>query len=232
MKNKDISLVSCWFELIGDGAGIIRYDTDPDSIKIKLLYSLQCLHPGWMFRKEILIQHSLSYREEYKYAEDYKFLSDASQYVRLSNVPCVLMKYRISSGQSSAKKQREQDELRRRIVSEQIERFHCKLSKGEFESFFLYANGTKECDMSSLNLLESAYCKMIESNEKHKTYDPQHLLNIFHDSFYHICYFNAMIGKKQGLYFLRSRFMKKKNIKENIKIILRYTLSLMKQCNS
>ena len=49
----EILIVSSWFMTFGDAEGIVKYCCDPDEIKCKLLYSLQLLHPGWMFRRDL-----------------------------------------------------------------------------------------------------------------------------------------------------------------------------------
>ena len=52
-------------------------------------------NPTVMFRKKIIEQYNLSYNENISTSEDYEFFSRAIKYVKIANIPEILLKYRI-----------------------------------------------------------------------------------------------------------------------------------------
>jgi glycosyltransferase involved in cell wall biosynthesis len=65
-----------------------------------LLAGNPLFHPTVIIRREALLRHAFSYREEYRYAEDYFLWLQLSRVGKLGSLDEVLLHYRISSGAS------------------------------------------------------------------------------------------------------------------------------------
>jgi len=60
-----------------------------------LLAGTPLLHPTVVLRRDVLVEHGLSYRDEYLWAEDYYLWLEISRVGRLSALDDVLLKYRL-----------------------------------------------------------------------------------------------------------------------------------------
>ena len=93
--------------ILGTGAGIIPTNSNiriRTSIKIMDLLADNCLiHPTVMFRKADLDKYSLKYENDCPYAEDYNLWADSIKYLGITNLPDVLLDYRVYSNNSTTK---------------------------------------------------------------------------------------------------------------------------------
>jgi len=78
-------------------------------------------HPSVMMRKDALEEHNIRYRQEYILAEDFKMWTEMAQAgLRLHNLPDVLLRYRCSPGQASAKNSARQQSITTVIQYEMV----------------------------------------------------------------------------------------------------------------
>lgn len=221
-ENDDIGLISCWFEMIGGRNGIIKYDTDSEYVKCKLLFSLQLLHPGWMFRKKEFNKYGIKYEEEYKFAEDYALLAKAARYIKMTNIGEVLMKYRVSDFQTSYIQKNVQYEISKTIKKLLFNNLGIKLKDEEIKIFQEYANQLKICSFEKIKILDDIYCRLIEQNERIGYYKKEVLKEILEKSYFDLCYYNLLNKSEAGKYYLKSKvrtYNRKRNL---IKYIIRF----------
>ena len=97
-NNKNISICGTYFECFPI-ASLCKQKLTLNYLDF--LREMSVGNPTVMFRKEIINQYNLSYDEELSTSEDYEFFSQAIRYVKIANIPEVLLKYRILATSNS-----------------------------------------------------------------------------------------------------------------------------------
>ena len=122
--NPDIGICGCLVDEIsqtGEETGY-RWDLPTNHDQIVSLQFIRCgfNHPSVMFRKSVLIDHSLRYREDFKVAQDYELWIRLLQHANGYNIQEPLLKYRRFPEQlsqaSSPRKLEEVSEIRGQIL--------------------------------------------------------------------------------------------------------------------
>lgn len=103
-QNPEVGVLSAAIQTLKNGrrAKIRRWPTTDDEIKIHLLFHNPLSHPVIMLRKETL--NGCYYPEDCKYAEDYRLWTILSSHTKFSNLPEVLLQYRIHVNQITKKR--------------------------------------------------------------------------------------------------------------------------------
>ena len=98
-ENPEYSLVGSWTEILGTKR-IIKL---PQDIKLMdLLADCPFIHSSIMFRKADFDKYNLRYPNNMNLAEDYMLYAKAIQYLKMTNLQEVLLKYRIYSENASS----------------------------------------------------------------------------------------------------------------------------------
>ncbi len=101
-NNVDVCLSGTWVQVVGDKHLYDwRYNTDPEELRARLLFDCPFAHPSIIFRREVVCKNNLQYREGYRRAEDYDFYTRIVEFGKISNIPRVLVKYRLHPNQTS-----------------------------------------------------------------------------------------------------------------------------------
>ncbi len=148
-RNPDIGAAGSWAVTIGMAKSRkIITETNTAMLRCKLFFANPLLHPTVIIRTCVLQKYNLLYDAAYCHSEDYKMWLDISEHTKLSNVPEVLLKYRIHPHQTSqefhlqqcanAAKIATQLFLKLKMVpsSEKI-KMHCSIGFGDY-SFELH----------------------------------------------------------------------------------------------
>lgn len=109
-SNTNIAVCGSWMNCFSDeGVEVCETIELPEDIDVSLLQMNPIAHPTTMLRraciKSLLKKHnSFIYHPKYKYAEDYYLWCElVSMGYKISNIPIVLMNYRISENQITRK---------------------------------------------------------------------------------------------------------------------------------
>lgn len=121
--NPDIAVCGTWFQLMGDDNRIIKHPAHFDEVKVAMLQYCAIGHPTAMVRKAVLDKHQLSYDSCFEPAEDYQLWTQISNVAKLSNIPEVLLKYRLHEGQVSTLRTNKQIEISNNIRILQLKHF-------------------------------------------------------------------------------------------------------------
>jgi glycosyltransferase involved in cell wall biosynthesis len=133
-NNPSISFCGSWMETFGSTNQIITYPNKQEVINSKLLFSTTFGAPSVMMRKRDFWENKLIYRDSYKCAEDYDLWVRASiRGLKSTNIPQVLVKYRVHDKQMSNKFSRNQAELTSRIQLYQLQRMGIEPSMEELQ---------------------------------------------------------------------------------------------------
>jgi len=129
-----IGVSGTWVETCGDINGLKwEYPTDPDEIKAKLIFESVLAHPAVIIRKDYLLNHNLSYSENYLHAEDWKLWQDCAGYFQIANIPEFLLKYRLSKQSITYVCREQQLQTIRKIDSENIKKLKIEATPEEMQ---------------------------------------------------------------------------------------------------
>jgi glycosyltransferase involved in cell wall biosynthesis len=94
-----------------------KVHTEHDRIRAALLFRSEILNPSAMVRTSVIRQHGLQYDHAMFYAEDYDFWQSLCSKTRLSNIPKVLVRYRLrqDGAHRTSSKLPNVDDLHKRI---------------------------------------------------------------------------------------------------------------------
>lgn len=118
MQSKpDIAILGTWSRTIGDGIASweTHYPVDHAAIVSQMLFNTGLTHPSVMLDAQKLQNHSLTYSSTNIHAEDYDLWTRACRFVKLANLPEVLLDYRVHPTQVSSSHQDKQRQSARKI---------------------------------------------------------------------------------------------------------------------
>jgi glycosyltransferase involved in cell wall biosynthesis len=95
IQHPEVGACGSWARRFGAGHGLIRGLTDPTDLQAELLFQSPLIHPTAMLRSELLREHDLHYEMDDIHAEDHGLWLRISRHAALSNLPAVLLHYRI-----------------------------------------------------------------------------------------------------------------------------------------
>lgn len=106
-KNKKVGVLGTWFHIFG--GGIDRIEEKPICANLAdMVQTSPVGHPTAMFRKSVFNKYGLRYDPKYKHAEDYELWQRVIKYTRIGNLQEVLLDYRWSGDNISARHEKEQ----------------------------------------------------------------------------------------------------------------------------
>lgn len=169
-NHPEVGLVGTAYKKFGE---INRFKTienpkEDAEIRALLLFKSSIHHPTTMYRRHLVEEHHIRYKEEYVSLNDRKFYYDIGQYAKLANMPDVLYRYRFHKDMVSKK-------MKPEIFEEQCD-FHAQwfteagieLTEEEKEIFDKYVTKGK-ChikDVSVLEKIEQVLSKISKENQK------------------------------------------------------------------
>lgn len=121
-EHPTVGLCGAWLETFG---GPRRHVWRPPSasadIRMQLLFDSSVMHSTVMLRRELFLQHALTYDESFPCAQDYELWERASRVVEMRNIGEVLVRYRQhmeQTGKTRKELQREcADTVRQRALT-------------------------------------------------------------------------------------------------------------------
>lgn len=166
-EHLNVGVLGGYMKDLGNGSSAVhKFYTDHESIKCNLLFNSALAHPTVIFRKNIIDNLSLVYSQEYKDAEDYELWERLSSVTTFSNLPEVILQYRIHANQVSQSKSASQmasaDKVRLRVLA----KLKIEPSKDEILIHRQISTGGSIQNLEQLNLLELWLLKILEANEE------------------------------------------------------------------
>lgn len=130
-KHAIIAASGSFFTCIGNEQNIIKQPVLPDEVLTSLMLFCAIANPTSMIRRRVVVDHHIRYDHNYIFAEDYKFWTELAKYGPLTNIPLVLLKYRISKTQVSCVHKNQQVSISQKISREMISYFLSHIEKKE-----------------------------------------------------------------------------------------------------
>lgn len=87
------------------------------------LFQRWMCHPSALIRRACIVEHNITYRQEYEQAEDYHLWGELAKYGKLHNLEDPLLHYQIHEGQVSVKHHSTQLQSSRKILQHHLEPF-------------------------------------------------------------------------------------------------------------
>jgi glycosyltransferase involved in cell wall biosynthesis len=174
-ENPEVGICGSWIEFIGEQSGVIERPVSFEEIQYGLFFGCPLTHPTIMMRTDMIQKYQLTYKPEYYYAEDHYFLAEASMHFKITNLPLVLLKYRIHSTQIGGAKWKEQfvakSKIQAKIFSEILKDYH-REDLNWLETFFMAKSVPNEEWMSNV----ADYQQRIMKDNQFKSSFPETIL--------------------------------------------------------
>lgn len=223
-SNKNIAISGTWFIKTGKH----HFNTFPDNQKecqLQLLNNVVLGHPTVIIRKKALLEAGLQYKHSAIHAEDYRLWADAVMAgLQISNIPHVLLTYRIHPDQISSLKY---DILQQTVADIRID--YAKFFFGSIiESNKVLYSQLMTDKISDYHLHKKAkelVLKLLEINTENKNFDQKKLKNLYKEHLNQIA-FNTYISSNKGQVMLVFKAMFDKhyhtisNYRQTVKYIL------------
>ena len=118
-QNPEFGLAGSGYRVIGRDQDLFR-ESEYEKIKVLLMRNNCYLHPSVIIRHDFLRKSNLRYIRKYYYSSDYDFIARAARFFPITNIPEVLMHYRVHDGQVTIQHRAKQAEYANEISLEQL----------------------------------------------------------------------------------------------------------------
>ena len=194
-KNPEIGIVGAWIKTIGTQIGYVqKYPSDPEEIRMSLLFRGQLAHPSVMLRKSLVKKYNLYYDSNFKYSQDDELWIRASRYFPITNIEKVLLLYRIHEKRVSEVYHNIQKKNAEIVKINQLKNLGISSSKEELiihQSINKPAYYKKE---DFIDKVEVWLKKLKKQNKKTKFYQEKAFSKFISLRWLVICYVNTDIG--------------------------------------
>lgn len=181
-NNQDIDLCSCGLMMFGTEDQVWIRETNPEQIKITMLFYSPILHATSMWRRESFEKNKLFYNQDAFPAEDYDLWSRAVFKCRLVNIQEVLYLYRIHGIQVTKTDDRvAQRDLQ--IQTNYLKNALPSLSDKDIELFLQKFVRKGEVTLENIRSLKPIYKALTDANQKDKFFDDQLLKSYLSKSY-------------------------------------------------
>ncbi len=196
-RNTDIDLCSCGLEKFGTEHDIWIRETNPEQVKITMLFYSPILHASSVWRREVFEKHNLYYNQDAFPAEDYDLWARAVFYCKLVNMPQVLYRYRIHGIQVTKTDDRAENriqDIRNRYLTKALP----SLSNEDRVAFIDKYLQQTDATLKNVKVLKPIYKAVVKANKQDGFFDT-HLLNKRLNRYYQNIVF-AVLSKDNTLF--------------------------------
>lgn len=181
-KNPNVGVAGCMVERFYDD-DILKHDFPPSETdfyqcKADLLLSTCVAHPATIIRKSILDKHNLRYDDFFRGMEDYHLWWRMARHTFITNIPRVLLKYRIHKEQVTQIPLTEEFISRHKIfISQRLTDLGINPSTPDIDAILQYEISTSSFDDKALETLVQCLRKILKQiKPDHKYYKAQQLV--------------------------------------------------------
>lgn len=147
-----------------DNNSIHDSDTDPHECRAGLLFATCVAHPAVIIRKSVLTRHHLRYDDYFRGMEDYHLWWQIAKHSEITNVPFLLLRYRIHAKQVT-QTQVNEDFIRRQreFLVQRITDMGANLAEAEINALERYLVDNKSFDDETLQTFITASGKLLQA---------------------------------------------------------------------
>ena len=194
-KHPEIGVCGSWVKIIGlEKKFINKYPQKHEEARAYLLFNTPFAHPAVIIRKEILEKYKLEYDENYKHADDYEFWSRIINHTKISNIPKVLLHYRIHHESVSKKYSSIQTENSNKIRLRLIKQLNIAPTNEELDIHRRFIRPDYLNPKDFISQLELWFYKILSANETAMIYKQNSLAKIISNRWLNACASNTSLG--------------------------------------
>lgn len=224
-QHPEIGLCGSYIQTLEAGSEyVIKYQTESDQIKFRLLFDTHFPHPAAVLRKSVLVDNKLEYELDYIHAEDYVLWNRMALHTGLHNIPEVLVLKRSHAAQVSIVHNQLQQTIMSAFRKEIMEAIMGPITPGDY---YLYENlllGTypeeKEKAIALINFLNA----FVLANRQKQAYNTAILENHFGKLAFSIAYNASALGAGVFSAFNKSAFATQQSPATKAKLFFKYSL--------
>ena len=194
-KHPEIGVCGSWVKVIGLKQEFVnRYPQKHEEARAYLLFNTPLAHPSVIIRKEVMEKHELKYDENYKHAEDYELWSRIIKHTKLSNIPKVLLHYRMHDASVSKKNSSEQTENSDKVRLGLIKNLGLAPTPVELDLHRRFIRPDYLNPKDFIDQLETWLGKILSVNKKMRIYEQKSLAKIISSRWLNACNANTGLG--------------------------------------
>ena len=194
-KHPEIGICGSWVKIMGLKQEFVnRYPQNHEEARAYLLFNTPLAHPSVIIRKEVMEKHELEYDENYKHAEDYELWSRIIKHTKLSNIPKVLLHYRMHDASVSKKNSSEQTENSDKVRLSLIKNLGLAPTPVELDLHRRFVRPDYLNSKDFIDQLETWLGKLLSVNEKMRIYEQESLAKIISSRWFNACATNTSLG--------------------------------------
>jgi len=194
-KHPEIGVCGSWVKVMGLKQEFVnRYPQKHEEARAYLLFNTPFAHPSVIIRKEVMEKHELEYDENYKYAEDYELWSRIIKHTKLSNIPKVLLHYRMHPESVSKKNSSEQTENSDKVRLGLIKNLGLAPTPVELDLHRRFIRPDYLNPKDFIDQLETWLGKLLSANEEMRIYEQESLAKIVSNRWLNACNANTSLG--------------------------------------
>ncbi len=141
--------------------------TEPEQMKVDLLYACGLAHPGVMMRAGV-IRDLGGYDPEFNGLEDYELWCRVTEKHQITTLPDILLRYRIHGSQVTQNPSARYLELLRKLKTRQIRQLGVEAEIPE--AFFCYCRGEKLNTAEEIKALDAFFAVLAAANAEKQFY--------------------------------------------------------------
>lgn len=161
--------------MFGEEDLISQIQGTPKQLQAMMLIRPVLAHPGFMMRRELIVQEGFRYDESYRSAQDYNFAARVARKFNIGVTPEILLDYRVHKKQVSSKKSCEQSNNAARVRSMQLEWLDISLDEKQRDALETWAKEIKNAAPEDYRQAAKLIPLFLEQNQKTKIYAQKEL---------------------------------------------------------
>ena len=161
--------------MFGEEDLISQIQGTPKQLQAMMLIRPVLAHPGFMMRRELIVQEGFRYDESYRSAQDYNFAARVARKFGIGVTPDILLDYRVHKKQVSSKKGGEQANNAARVRDMQISWLEVSLGESQRKALETWAKELKDATEEDYRQAAKLIPLFLQQNGKMKIYSQKEL---------------------------------------------------------
>jgi len=224
-KYPEIGLCGSYIQTLEAGLEyIVKYQTESDQIKFRLLFDTHFPHPAAVLRKSVLTENNLEYELKYIHAEDYVLWNRMALHTGLHNIPEVLVLKRSHDEQVSIVHNDLQQEVMSGFRKELMEMVMGKIDEQSYKLYEALLSGEYPNNITNAILLLKFLNTFVKSSNSKGAYNKIILENYFAKLAYSVAYNCSGLGLEVFAAYKSTVFYSHQSAITNAKLSVKYLL--------
>lgn len=182
-ERMDVGVAGCNVDMFhsehAENHKVYTFDIDSYACRAGLLFATCVAHPAVIIRKSVLVMHGIQYNDYFRGMEDYYLWWQISKYAQITNVPELLLRYRLHAKQVT-QTQVNEDFIRRQreFLTQRVADMGVSLSTNEINVVERYLVANNSFDDEKLDAFIIVLHKLLRSlyNTNRSYYNAQKLV--------------------------------------------------------